>query len=175
MPKLYLPLIMLSSMWHISVTKVLWYSSALIDSLMKRFILFGALDIFRGTMVSENINLYTVITALAFTKGKGKRKAFAHTYIKRTCLILIGNCPTVMLSFSDTRKTFFIFISFVPSAINRFHLIYVSAVSICFYCHWTVAGKYGFVCRRVAGNGGWTTPLCHFCQLSFATFVTFMP
>jgi hypothetical protein len=36
----------------------------------------GALDIIRGTMVSENINLYTVFTALAFTKGKGKRKSW---------------------------------------------------------------------------------------------------
>lgn len=43
----------------------------------------GALDIFRGTMVSENISLDTVIIILAFTKGKGKRKyiaAFLHGF-----------------------------------------------------------------------------------------------
>ena len=34
----------------------------------------GSLDIFRGIMLRGNINLYIVIIALAFTKGKGKRK-----------------------------------------------------------------------------------------------------
>jgi len=41
----------------------------------------GALDIIRGTMVSENINLYTVITALAFKKENGKEnhgQTYAH-------------------------------------------------------------------------------------------------
>ena len=37
---------------------------------------FGALDIFRGTMVNENINLYTVFIALALSNGKEKRKSW---------------------------------------------------------------------------------------------------
>jgi len=37
----------------------------------------GALDISRGIIVSGNINLYTVIIALAFSNGKGKRKSWS--------------------------------------------------------------------------------------------------
>ena len=37
----------------------------------------GAADIFRGIIVRGNINLYTVIIALALSNGQEKRKSWA--------------------------------------------------------------------------------------------------
>ena len=56
----------------------------------------GALDIIRGTMVSENINLYTVFTALAFTKGKGKRKSWPGFYPVRGGVKVMGQTASLL-------------------------------------------------------------------------------